>query len=131
MAEQRQNIYIGAPGFKGLNTQDSPVTQDPAFASIAENAVIDKFGRIAARKGLKKITDSATPLGSSDGIETIFEYVDESGDKVVFSAGNNKVFTGTSTLTDVTPSGYTPTANNWKIVNFNNHAYFFREDMSR
>ena len=126
MAEQRQNIYIGAPGFKGLNTQDSPVTQDPAFASIAENAVIDKFGRIAARKGLKKITDSATPLGSSDGIETIFEYVDESGDKVVFSAGNNKVFTGTTTLTDVTPSGYTPTANNWKIVNFNNHAYFFQ-----
>ena len=42
MAQERQNIYIGAPGFKGLNTQDSPVTQDPAFASIAENAVIDK-----------------------------------------------------------------------------------------
>ena len=128
MAEQRQNIYIGAPGFKGLNTQDSPVTQDPAFASIAENAVIDKFGRIAARKGLKKLTSSATPLGSSIGIETIFEYIDESGDKVVLSAGNNKVFTGTSTLTDVTPSGYTPTANNWKIVNFNNHVYFFQRD---
>lgn len=126
MAEQRQNIYIGAPGFKGLNTQDSPVTQDPAFASIAENAVIDKYGRIAARKGLKKLTDSATPLGSSVGIEAIFEYIDESGDKVVFSAGNNKIFTGTTTLTDVTPSGYTPTANNWKIVNFNNHAYFFQ-----
>ena len=128
MAQERQNIYIGAPGFKGLNTADSPVTQDPAFASIAENAVIDKFGRIAARKGLKKLTSSATPLGSSIGIETIFEYIDESGDKVVLSAGNNKIFTGTSTLTDVTPSGYTPTANNWKIVNFNNHVYFFQRD---
>jgi len=126
MAQERQNIYIGAPGFKGLNTQDSPVTQDPAFASIAENAVIDKYGRIAARKGLKKLTSSATPLGSSIGIETIFEYIDESGDKVVFSTGNNKVFTGTSTLTDITPSSYTPTANNWKIVSFNNHAYFFQ-----
>ena len=128
MAQERQNIYIGAPGFKGLNTADSPVTQDPAFASIAENAVIDKFGRVAARKGLKKLTSSATPLGSSIGIETIFEYIDESGDKVVLSAGNNKIFTGTSTLTDVTPSGYTPTANNWKIVNFNNHVYFFQRD---
>jgi len=127
MAEQRQNIYIGAPGFKGLNTQDSPVTQDPAFASIAENAVIDKFGRIAARKGLKKITTSATPLGSSDGIETIFEYVKRDGTKIVFSAGNNKIFTGTTTLTEVTlPGGYSITANNWKIVSFNNDIYFFQ-----
>ena len=50
------------------------------------------------------------------GIESIFEYVDHSGDKVVFSAGNNKVFTGTTTLTDVTlPGSYTVSANNWKI----------------
>ena len=72
MAEQRQNIYIAAPGFKGLNTADSPVAQDASFASIAENAVIDQFGRIAARKGLNKQTTSDTPLGSSRGIETIF-----------------------------------------------------------
>tara|TARA_E500000318_G_scaffold42543_1_gene40669 strand:+ start:1928 stop:3448 length:1521 start_codon:yes stop_codon:yes gene_type:complete len=127
MAEQRQNIYIGAPGFKGLNTQDSPVTQDPAFASIAENAVIDKYGRIAARKGLKKLTSSATPLGSSIGIETIFEYVKRDGTKIVFSAGNNKIFTGTSTLSEVTlPGGYSISANNWKIVSFNNDIYFFQ-----
>ena len=35
MAQQRQNIYIGAPGFRGLNTQDAPVGQDASFASIA------------------------------------------------------------------------------------------------
>lgn len=128
MAQERQNIYIGAPGFKGLNTQDSPVTQDPAFASIAENAVIDKYGRIAARKGLKKITSSATPLGSSIGIEAVFEYVKRDGTKIVFSAGNNKIFTGTTTLTEVTlPGGYSITANNWKIVSFNNDVYFFQK----
>ena len=128
MAQQREHIYIAAPGFKGLNTQESPVAQDATFAAIAENVVIDKFGRIGARKGLKKLTSSATPLGSSDGIEAIFEFVDESGDKVVLSAGNNKIFKGTTTLTDITPAGYTPTANNWKIVNFNNHVYFFQRD---
>ena len=69
MAQQRQNIYIGAPGFRGLNTQDAPVGQDASFASIAENAVIDSFGRIGSRKGVKVVTTSATPLGSSDGIE--------------------------------------------------------------
>ena len=126
MAQERQNIYIAAPGFKGLNTQDSPVTQDASFASIAENMVVDKYGRIGARQGLDKLTSSATPLGSSIGIETIFEFVDQSGDIAVFSTGNNKIFSGTTTLTDITPAAYTVSTNNWKIVNFNNHAYFFQ-----
>ena len=126
MAQQRQNIYIGAPGFRGLNTQDSPVAQDASFASIAENMVVDKYGRIGARQGLDKLTTSTTPLGSSIGVETIFEYTDISGDITVFSAGNNKIFSGTTTLTDITPVGYTPTANNWKIINFADHAYFYQ-----
>ena len=127
MAQQREHIYIAAPGFKGLNTQESPVAQDATFAAIAENVVIDKFGRIGARKGLKKLTTSATPLGSSDGIESVFEYVKRDGTKIVFSAGNNKIFTGTTTLTEVTlPGGYSITANNWKIVSFNNDIYFFQ-----
>jgi hypothetical protein len=126
MAQNREHIYIAAPGFKGLNTQDSPVAQDATFAAIAENVVIDKFGRIGSRKGLDKLTTSATPLGSSDGIETVFEFVDQSGDIAVFSTGNNKIFSGTTTLTDITPAAYTVSANNWKIVNFNNHAYFFQ-----
>ena len=129
MAQQRQNIYIAAPGFKGLNTQDSPVTQDPAFASVAENAVIDKFGRIAARKGIKNITGSLTPLGSSAGVEAVFEFSDREGNKTVFSSGNNKIFTGTTILSEVTlPVGYTITANNWKIVIFNNDVYFFQKN---
>jgi hypothetical protein len=127
MAQNREHIYIAAPGFKGLNTQDSPVAQDATFAAIAENVVIDKFGRIGARKGLDKLTTSATPLGSSDGIESILEFVARDGTKTVFSAGNNKIFTGTTTLTEVTlPVGYSITANNWKMVSFNNEVYFFQ-----
>jgi len=34
--------------------------------------------------------------------------------------------TGTTTLVDATPASYTITANDWKIVNFNDHAYFFQ-----
>ena len=125
MAQQRQSIYVGAPGFRGLNTQDSPVNQDSSFASIAENAVIDKFGRIGARQGIDKITSSTTALGSSAGIETIFEFTKRDGNIVVFSTGNNKIFTGTTTLTDATNS-MTVSANNWKIVSFNGDAYFFQ-----
>jgi len=127
MAQERQNIYIAAPGFKGLNTADSPVIQDPSFASVAENSVIDKYGRIAARKGLDKLTSSASPLGSSIGTEVIFEYVKRDGTKIIFSTGNNKIFTGTTTLSEVTlPGGYSISANNWKIVSFNNDIYFFQ-----
>ena len=129
MAQERQNIYIAAPGFKGLNTQDAPVAQDASFASIAENMVVDKYGRIGARQGLDKLTSSATPLGSSIGIETILEFCARDGTKTVFSSGNNKIFTGTTTLTEVTlPGGYSITANNWKMVSFNNEVYFFQRD---
>ena len=124
MAQQLQNITIAAPAFSGLNTQESPIGGDPSFASVADNCVIDKLGRIGARKGWDAIsTNGAAVLGSSRGIETVFEFVDQSGDKIIISAGNNKIFKGTTTLVDITPSGYTPTANNWKCTTFNNHLY--------
>lgn len=129
MAQQLQNITVAAPGFFGLNTQDSPVGGNPSFAAVADNCVIDQLGRIGARKGWEAVsTNGGAVLGSSRGIETVYEYNDRSGDKVVLSAGNNKVFKGTTTLTDITPSGYTPTANNWKVVALNNHVYMFQQD---
>jgi hypothetical protein len=39
MAQQLQNITISAPGFFGLNTQDSPIGLDPSFAAVADNCV--------------------------------------------------------------------------------------------
>ena len=129
MAQQLQNITVAAPGFAGLNTQDSPINIDPSFASIADNCVIDQLGRIGARKGWEEVsTNGSSVLGTSRGIEMVYEFIDNSGDKRVLSAGNNKIFTGTTTLTDVTPAGYTPTANNWKVVTLNDHAYMFQRD---
>lgn len=129
MAQQLQNITVAAPGFAGLNTQDSPIGVDPSFAAIADNCVIDQLGRIGARKGWEAVsTNGGAVLGSSRGIEMVYEYIDASGDKYVISAGNNKLFTGTTTLTDATPTGYTPTANNWKAVTLNDHVYLFQRD---
>ena len=126
MAQQIQQITITAPGFFGINTQDAPLSQEPSFASIADNCVIDKEGRIAARKGYTVITTDATPLGSSIGITSIKQFRDDAGNTKIFSTGNSKIFSGTTTLTDETPSSYTVSANNWKIVNFNGKAYFFQ-----
>jgi len=126
MAQPLQNITISAPGFAGLNTQDAPLTQEPSFAAIANNCVIDKEGRIASRKGYTMVsTNGPAVLGSSAGIESIGEFIETDGTKVVFSAGNNKIFSGTSTLTDITAS-LTITANNWAMCPLANKFYLFQ-----
>ena len=125
MAQPLQSINLVAPGFKGVNTEDSPIAQDPSFADVADNAVIDKRGRIAARKGISVVTTDKTELGT-DYVHKIHHFYDDAGNEVIFTAGNNKIMTGTTTLTDVTPASYTISANNWKIVNFNDKAYFFQ-----
>jgi hypothetical protein len=125
MAQPLQSINLVAPAFKGINTEDSPLAQDPSFAEIADNAVIDRRGRLASRKGNQVITTDKTVLGT-DYLSNIHEFYDSANNEVIFSTGNNKIMTGTTTLVDATPAAYTITANDWKIFNFNNYAYFFQ-----
>jgi hypothetical protein len=127
MAQPLQSINLVAPAFKGVNTEDSPLAQDPSFADVADNAVIDKRGRIAARKGNSVITTDKTELGA-DRIHKMHYFYDNAGNTKLFSVGNNKILSGTTTLVDETPAAYTITANNWKMVNFNDKAYFFQRD---
>jgi hypothetical protein len=133
MAQPLQSINLVAPAFKGVNTEDSPITQDFSYADVADNAVIDKRGRIAARKGIDLKTENKAAAGlGTDYIHKIHHFYNDAGSDVVFSAGNNKIFTGTTTLAaqtvtvDATESAYTITDNNWKIVNFNEACYFFQ-----
>ena len=127
MAQKLQSITITAPSYAGINTQDAPLSQDPTFAAVADNCIIDKEGRIASRKGYDMVSSNGSSvLGSSIGIEAVHQYRDSGGNTPIFSAGNNTLFHGTSTLTDDTPASYPIRANNWKIINFNDHAYFFQ-----
>ena len=125
MAQQLNSINLVAPAFKGINTEDSPLQQDPSFAEIADNAVIDKRGRIAARKGHDVVTTNKTALGTA-ALRALKEFKDDAGNTKVFSVGNNKILSGTTTLADETPGSYTITSDNWKMVNFNDKIYFFQ-----
>ena len=125
MAQPLQSINLVSPAFKGINTEDSPLAQDTAYAETADNAIIDKRGQLAARKGVAIDTTDATELGS-DKIKKVFYFEDSAGNEVVFSTGNNKIMTGTTTLVDATPASYSITADNWKIVSFNDNCYFFQ-----
>ena len=128
MAQQLQNITIRAPAFKGLNTQDSPIDGDPSFASLADNCIIDQYGRIGARKGFDTQTTDVTALGG-EPIVVMAELEETDGTRTVLSAGNNKLFTGTATLTDVT-GAHTITSNNWQMVPFNQDIYLVQRGHS-
>jgi hypothetical protein len=132
MAQELRSINLVAPAFKGINTEDSPIAQDPSFAEIADNAIIDRRGRIATRKGYSVFTTNRSILedpvetGTYNPIRAIkeFERTTEE-DNIIVSVGNNKVMTGTTTLVDIS-SSIGITSDNWKIVNFNDKMYFFQ-----
>jgi hypothetical protein len=116
-----QAVSLPAPGYFGLNTQDSPVLLNPSFATQAYNAVIDRYGRIGARKGW---TYKTTTNGTSTNIKAMFEFDNNDNTFTIISAGNNKLFTGETTLTEkpvrnkanTADLTYTITANNWQII---------------
>ena len=57
MGHTLQNFQLAAPAFYGLNTEDSPINQQPQFCQVADNAVIDSYGRIGARRAFTNDTD--------------------------------------------------------------------------
>ena len=127
--KELQTVSVVAPGFFGLNTQESGVTLSPNFAAETDNVVIDKYGRLGARKGwTMQTTDGDTEL-SDQYIEFMLEHVNADNSKTVLSAGNNKVFTGGvgASLTDITPSLYTISGNRWKGASLNDHALLVQE----
>lgn len=123
MPKQVSNVNVSAPGYWGLNTEDSPTQLPPQFASIADNCVIDKKGRIAARKGFEYVTTSG---GTSSTIKSIFNFIEDDGTETVFSAGANKIYTGTTTLSDATPGGATISADNWQFAQLNEELFMFQ-----
>ena len=122
MAKPLQSIAIQAPGFFGLNTQDSPTSLSEQFALIAENCVIDQFGRVGARKGWVYETDT-----NPDSIVHISEFVDSDGSTEIVSASAGAVYTGTTTLTDITPSGYTVSDGLFDAATLNGVHYLVRK----
>ena len=66
-----QPVSIVSPGFFGLNTQEAGVGMNPAFALLTTNSIVDKSGRIAARKGWSYRTSSG---GTSTAPRMLFEF---------------------------------------------------------
>jgi hypothetical protein len=131
MAESITVSSISAPGFYGLNTQDSPLDLNAGFALVATNCIIDQYGRIGSRKGWSKVNSSTGNLGAND-VKVIHELVQTDGTLTVLFAGNNKIFklSSTNVVTELTYGGGgtapTITASNWQCASLNGITYFFQ-----
>ena len=124
MAGRLQSSTISAPGFLGINTQESSVDLASGYALEAYNCVIDKFGRIGARRGWSKVNTSLNSDLASNSVDFIYNLPNPD---VTFVGGHNKLFTrasGASTLVtavnttvaNAAGSGtiaYSITANEW------------------
>ena len=124
MAGRLQSSTISAPGFLGINTQESSVDLASGYALEAFNCVIDKFGRIGARRGWSKVNTSLNSDLASNSVEFIYNLPNPD---VTFAGGNNKLFTrasGASTLVTAVSTtvsnaagdgtiAYSITANEW------------------
>lgn len=131
MSQVLQTASISAPGFFGLNTQDSPLDLASGFALVATNCVIDQFGRVGARKGWSQVNASSGNLGANN-VGVIHELVQSDGTLTVLFAGNNKLFKldGSNAVVELTygGGGTTPTitASNWSVASLNGSTYFFQ-----
>jgi len=119
MAKPLQTSTISAPGFLGINTQESSVDLSSGYALEAFNCVIDKFGRIGARRGWQKQNSSLNTDLDTNDIEFLFELPETA---TVLAGGNNKLFSfasGTITTESVYDNAgtstisYTISGNDW------------------
>jgi hypothetical protein len=90
---------IQAPGFQGLNSQDSEVTLESGYATSATNCIIDRFGRLGSRRGWQRLTTNNGSLADNEPIDFIYEFKNTDGVYTILSAGGGKLFTGDTTLT--------------------------------
>jgi hypothetical protein len=130
MAKGIQPYSVNAPGFHGLNKQDSNLDIGAGFATVADNCVIDMYGRIGARKGWTKATSASSDLLTND-ITAIKELITNTGDSYILCTGGGMLFKYTGgALVRLTygGGGVAPDiqADNWKIVTLNGIAYFYQ-----
>ena len=131
MSKLLQTFSISAPGFFGLNTQDSPLSLAAGYASIATNCVIDQYGRIGSRKGFSRVNASSGNLGANN-VTVIHELVQSDGTLTILFAGNNKLFKldGSNAVVELTYGGGgtapTITTSNWQCASLNGITFFFQ-----
>jgi len=117
-----ESVSLLAPGFMGLNTTDAKVGLSSGYATRALNLVIDKAGRLASRKGHRRLnTKPIDSLPADEAIKSIWRH-DTTYTDYYIASGNNKLFVGDvlssgtfADLIDITPSGLSMQGSRWQF----------------
>lgn len=118
-------VDMVAPGSQGLNLEAESNIIDYHYATVADNAVIDTSGRLAARRGYTVLT--TTPIGSSPPIKTLFEYRKGDGTVATILAWDGGISTSVTNPVGGDISGaVTDTNGDWYFQNFNDKAVGFQ-----
>ena len=116
--KQLVSSSIAAPGFYGLNTQESSITLSSGYALQADNCIIDSEGRLGAREGHVYQTTSG---GTSSSLVGMHDYVGSTGHLDYITWGNGKIYRGLGTLTAIS-TGH-GTANDWQAASLGGSVY--------
>jgi len=124
MTQALQALSIKAPGYLGLNTQASSVELNPNYCLSADNVVIDKSGRLAARQGWQYMTTAGVDVNLKGGV-TLTE---TDGTVRHVSWSDTTFYEGCETLTAITPTTTdTIEDGNWSVAVLNDHLFFFQD----
>jgi len=108
-------IPLQSPGSLGLSTEDQDTTLDHRYATVLDNCILSRNGRLESRKGYSKINGTAA-TGAPE-IDVVHSYITNSGSEILVSVGGSKLWSGDSSLTDVTGT-VTVTADDFQLQNF-------------
>lgn len=123
-AELRQ-INLVMPASLGLNKQAETSILGPQWATIAQNAVFDTSGRLAARQGWSNQT--STPITGAPTIVQIAELVKKDGTTQIISSANGKLYLGVTAPSDITGTATTTAGDNWQFVSAFGNIYGFQQ----
>lgn len=119
MAKALEAVTIAAPGFFGLNTQEAGITLQPAYATRADNCVIDRYGRLGARKGWEYVTVS----GGSTNLKGAHNFIDVAGVETMLSWSDTIFYSGIETLSPIPNFSTAHTTANFDAANLNDKLF--------
>ena len=99
MSGQLRPLALNAPGFFGINTQESEVSLEAGYATEANNCIIDKYGRLGSRRGWLNVTTDNATMSDTAYLKTLMEFKDSTGTITYLSAGDGKLFKGQDVFT--------------------------------
>lgn len=117
-------LTLVTPAAYGLNKQSETSVLGPEWATIATNAVFDTAGRLSARQGFTALTSSSV---SVNVVRQVHEQVTGTGGSTIITACDSKLFSGTTTLTNITGTATVTVGDNWQFVNNSNTCWGFQQ----